>query len=346
VKRAALLLAMLGVFVVSARDTRGDVWQRALDTTDATRDRYAKGMREGDHLAMQANARGLSRARTASLVDQALRAYRDAATARPEQAEPYFRIATVLDSFYIDCRPHDPGAGQPRTCPPPTRPDLARVLEAVEALDAFEARAPLDPRVHGIRFDRAIHRTKLVDAARSPEQARAYLEGALADYRALLERPDGVQGLVVQPIWGNLAETYMMLGRLDEAIETYQTAIRLGADTSTYYGLAVALDRDERTAEALDVIRGQGPRAFEQFKLQYHQQRIFFVPRGEEFYYLALASEALGYTTDAITQWRLFLQSGAHPPFQARAKAHLDALLARPKPPAPTTRLRAPSPFR
>ena len=53
----------------------------------------------------------------------------------------------------------------------------------------------------------------------------------------------------------------------------------------------------------------------------------FFVPEGEKFYYFALGEEAFGLDDDAINFWRLFLNSGAHPQFQPRAKAHLDALL-------------------
>lgn len=338
--RATLLLALLAGAVTSAR---ADVWQRAIATTDASGDRYAKSLQDGDHYVTQANAHELSRARTASLVDQAIRAYRDAAAARPDEAEPYFRIATVLDSFYINCEPRF-GGWQPLTCPSRARPNLARAKETVEALDAFEARAPLDPRINEVLFERAILRTKLVDAARSRDEVRRQLEGALADYTALIERADPVNGPSDPIVWGNLAETYMMLGRTDEAIGAYEAAIRKGGDTSVHYGLAVALDRDERTAEALEVIRRQGPHAFEEFKLRYSLQEVFYVPAGEEYYYLALISEAFGYTTDAITQWRLFLQSGAHPEFQHRAKAHLDALLAEQKASRPR-RGERPSPF-
>jgi tetratricopeptide (TPR) repeat protein len=322
--RATLVLALLAG---ATSATRANVWQRTLDTTDASHDRYLQALQEGDHLVSQANAHGLSASRTTSLVDQALRAYRAAAAIRPDAAEPYFRIATTLDSFFVNCEARW-GGWQPITCPPSRRPNLARAKETLEALEAFEAREPLDPRINEMLFERAILRTKLVDAARSRAEATKYLEGALADYVTLLQRNDALNGSANHVVWGNLAETYMMLGRIDEAIDAYTTAIRKGGDTSVHYGLAVALDRDERPAEALEVIRRQGPYAFEEFKMRYNAQEVFFVPAGEEYYYLALVSEAFGYTTDAITQWRLFLQSGAHPEFQHRAKAHLDALLA------------------
>lgn len=328
--RGALLVALVAALVppLVPSVAHADVWQRAIDTTDATRARYEQALREGDELVMQANARSLSATRVAALVDTALRSYREAADVRPEEAEPYFRIATTLESFFSDCEPRLIATWQPLTCPSAvTRPraaqfDRTRAEETVAAWDAFEARAPLDPRIAEIRFTRAIMRTKLVDGAKDP---KAYLAGALRDYEALLDRADGLTGLSTAQVWGNLAETYMMLGRIDDAIEAYKTAIQRGGDTSTYYGLAVALDRDEREAEALEIIRRQGFEAFGRFKRDVMLGGVFFVPAGEVHYYYALVSEAFGYTADAVDAWRRFIASGAHPQHLPRAKAHLAA---------------------
>ena len=53
--------------------------------------------------------------------------------------------------------------------------------------------------------------------------------------------------------------------------------------------------------------------------------------------YILRAVDSLGLEDDAINYWRLFLNSGAHPQFQPRAKSHLDALLKKKKqrPPLP-----------
>jgi hypothetical protein len=121
----------------------------------------------------------------------------------------------------------------------------------------------------------------------------------------------------------------MMTGSLEDAIETYKLALRSGSDTATWYGYAVALDRDERSQQAIDVIKSLGREQRDQFHIRVIRGDTFFVPEGEKYYYFALIDEALGLDEDAINFWRQFISSGAHPQFQPRAKSHLDALLKR-----------------
>ncbi len=321
----ALLLAL----TLAAATAHADVWQRAIDTTDSTNDRFESAMRTGDELAQRANAKSQNRATVTSLIDQAIRSYREAAVVVPANAEPYFRIASVLESFYTDCEPRSLGLIRPQTCMDRRSINIARTKETVEAWDEFEKRAPLDPRLGEALFSRAILRTKLVEA--SSKDAKIHLDGAMRDYNALLDRSDGLSMVSMEQVWGNLAETYMMLGKLEESIDAYSVAIERGGNSSTFYGKAVALDRDEREAEALELIRAQGVRAFQEFSRQFGDGDVFFVPKGEEFYYFALIHEAYGYINEAISNWRLFIKSGAHPAYQPRAKAHLDALLVKQK---------------
>lgn len=162
----------------------------------------------------------------------------------------------------------------------------------------------------------------------------------MRDYNAILDRSDGLTMVSMQQVWGNLAETYMMLGKLEEANDAYSVAIERGGNTATFYGKAVALDRDENEAEALELIRAQGTRAFHSFRQDFDSGDVFFVPKGEEFYYFALIHEAFGYYAEAIANFRLFIKSGAHPNYQPRAKAHVDALLIKQKTnPRPPPRL-------
>jgi tetratricopeptide (TPR) repeat protein len=174
-----------------------------------------------------------------------------------------------------------------------------------------------------VLFRRAILHTKLA--------TKPHLEAASRDYEKILARQDAGQDGGSETVIGNLAETYMMLGRLDDAIETYKIALRGAADTSTWYGYAVALDRDERTQQALDVVKSLGRSQRDLFHARVIQGATFFVPEGEKFYYFALADEALGLDEEAISYWRQFINSGAHPQFQPRAKAHLDALVKKKK---------------
>lgn len=324
----ALLLALC----LATTTAHADVWQRAIDTTDSTNDRFEAAMRSGDELAQRANAKSQNRAIVTSLIDQAIRAYREAAAVVPTNAEPYFRIASVLESFFTDCETRSLGAVRPPTCVTP--PDPVRVQELVAAYDEFEARNPLDPRVADVLFSRAISRTKL---ATDPRNMTMLLESALSDYQSMIDRQDAFSELYermygrMRSAWGNHAETLMMLGRLEEAVEAYKAALAFGSNASTVYGLAVALDRDERESEALQLIRAQGLRSFKDFNDQFAAGEVFFVPKGEEFYYFALIHEAYGYLNEAIANWRLFIKSGAHPVYQPRGKAHLDALLIKQK---------------
>ena len=154
----------------------------------------------------------------------------------------------------------------------------------------------------------------------------AHLEAAAKDYEKILARMDAADG-PGESVIGNLAETYMMVGRIEESIETYKRALRGAADTSTWYGFAVALDRDERSDQALEVIASLGRDQRDTFHARVIRGDTFFVPEGEKFYYFALVDEALGLEDDAITYWRQYIASGAHPQYQPRARAHLDALV-------------------
>ncbi|MGE0871982.1 MAG: tetratricopeptide repeat protein [Kofleriaceae bacterium] len=312
---------VVALALLVAATAQADVWQQAIarGQPDPARDEYELQMKNGDDLALLAATRAATRRQILAYLEPALRAYHAASHAQPAQPEPYYRIGALLDSFFHDCTDGPLGAVRP-TCDPP---DPTRWREAVEAWDEFEQRAPLDPRINDLLFQRAIMRTKL---SADPRTSREDLEAAARDYRALLDRSDGLVRSATRQVLGNLAETYMMLGRLEEAIETYSAARREGADISTAYGLAVALDRDENPTKALAVIRAQGRDSYEGFKRDYLSGAVFYVPKGEEYYYFALIDEAFGNISSSIAHWRAFLSSGAHPQFHARAKAHLDAL--------------------
>ncbi len=320
--RALVLLAAL------AATARADIWKHAIEqgSPDSQQDIFDSELKSGDELALQATSGSVSRENVRQLVTHAALSYRNAATAKPESPEPYYRLGRLIYSFYLDCS--DLQTRSP-LCP---MLDLAQnfdrkhAQEVIDAWDAFEARAPRDPRVgverpHGfavdfnLLFHRAVLHTRLA--------TRAHLELAIRDYEKILERTDVSDDTVLS----NLAETYMMLGRLDEAIDTYRQALRSNRNTETMYGLAVALDRDERGSQAKDVIIAQGQQALADFSAKIETGKTFFVPEGEEFYYFALSFEAFGRTEDAIKAWKVYIEKKPHPEFVPRAKAHLEALL-------------------
>ena len=172
---------------------------------------------------------------------------------------------------------------------------------------------------------RALLNTKLVDG--SPADHR-HLEKAARDYQAALDRGDGLSATRGdEQLIGNLAETYMMLDRLDDSIASYYRAIAAGAArVSTVYGLAVALDRDGSGEQAIRQIQGQGAEGLDAFTKECVRHSVFFVPSGESSYYFALVSEASGNYGAALTLWTRYIASGAHPEFQPRAREHIEAL--------------------
>lgn len=319
---------------------RPDVWQRAIDPslTETAAETYQRELREGDDHVLQATVRASSVATIRDQVQRAIDSYRKAAAALPSAGEPYFRIGMVLWSFYLQSCDHD-RFGSSRSpladCSAPDAINAPIAEQTIKAWDTFEAKSPLDPRLSGglgsILFSRAIIHTKLATAP--------HLTAAARDYEAIIQRADG-KGEQPSLVWGNLAETYMMLGRIDDAIHAYKEAIRSGGRLSTWYGLAVALDRDGRGSLARDVMIAQGVAGYRQFREEVAGNHTFYVPRGEVFYYYALAEESLGLFDEALDHWNKFITSGAHPQYQPRAREHVDALVAKrragkglPKPP-------------
>jgi tetratricopeptide (TPR) repeat protein len=322
-KRSLLILALLAV----APATSADVWKRASEP-DPTNDVFNALLQKGDDAAIAANTHSISLASLMRQIDIAAEAYRAAAKVKPKSPEPHYRLGALLHSFFYDCERNGMTV-PPITCRPNTPGRDQRGRETIDAWDTFESLSPLDPRINQMLMARAILRTKLVTSAPKP---KPLLEGAAKDYQALLDRDDGLMRLDGGGrtlVLGNLAETYMMLGDIDKAIETYMLAHRAGARGSTMFGLAVALDRDDRGAEALRMIRELGIDNFRAFEDEFATGNVFFVPVGEEQYYFALGNEAFGQVNQAIEHWRNFIQSGAHPQFHGRAKEHLQKLMLR-----------------
>jgi len=303
-RRASLVAAC--ILVASA--AHANVWQRAVDSDKpdrAAEDKYESEMRQGDEHAILAGSLGASRSEVKRQLELATASYRAAALAKPKEGEPYFRIGKMLFSFYFDCSEPQSRRNAAFTCDPKMF-DRDKAKKIIEAWDAFEARDPLDPRLsvialgdNEILFDRAILRTKLA--------GKADLAAAASDYEKILARRDGEDGSAFR-VLGNLAETYMMLGRMEDALETYRAALRGGPDTSTWYGYAVTLDRDESTRQALDIFKALGPEQLERFIFEVAQGNPFFVPDGEKFYYFALGKEAFGFDEEASEYWKSFIQ--------------------------------------
>jgi tetratricopeptide (TPR) repeat protein len=299
-----------------------NVWRDATD--DTQRKAYDDQLANGDRAVELASLDSESPLEAQHNLDAAIQAYRTAAKLEPDAAEPYYRIARSMYQLYFDCPHASSGMTASKLCVGDLVADLAKprphqLAEAIlAAWAAFEARAPLDPRITShFLFERAILETKLATPA--------HWVAAAHDYEQLLARDDFDSEQLRPLAEGNLAETYMMLGRLDDAIDAYRLALRHGS-RDALYGLAIALDRDDQTEFAEDAIREAGDDMLKQFIGNIRSNDWFFVPDGERYYYLALIEETLGNDDAAAADWQHFIDSGAHPQYQPRARAHIEAL--------------------
>lgn len=318
--RALLVAALLSMSAAAS----ANVWQDAsTGKVEPSMDSYDQVMSLADDAVHQALSAGLSRDQLEKQVGSATKLYRAAASLDPKAGEPYYRIGQLLYAMYFaDC---NQGGGTSPLCRGRTDVEGLQTIpayrqradEMLAAWDAFEARAPLDPRLsREFLFQRAILRTKMA--------TMDSWAGAARDYEAILARVEE-RGADVSTTEGNLAETYMMMGRLDDALGMYVAAIRDGG-TDAYWGYVVCLDRDEQESRAKQLITDAGMERWQAFQRQVRSGHWFFVPSGEKFYYAALAEEAFGDFDAAAADWGHFLESGAHKQFQPRAKAHLAKL--------------------
>lgn len=266
---------------------------------------YSAAMRNGDVYAERAaRLYRRSRYRARSFAYRAIEAYERAAKARPETAEPHYRAAAVLYAHYIQNEDF---------------PEADKIRRAIEHWQAFERLAPMDPRLVDILINRSLAQTHLA--------TKDSLKAAAADYERILSMLDAgsVNPASIATWTMNAAEIHMMLGELSTAIAMYERALDLEARALYAYGLAVALDRDYQGARAREVMRAY---AITDRLRALDEPGVFYVPKGEIFYYYALGYEVLGDTEKAIRYYESFIASGANPQFQDRARKNMRALEA------------------
>lgn len=304
--RLALCLATLLLFVMASAPvaTAGNVWADATGTADESD--YDAAMRMGDAYAERAALlyrRSSYRAR--SFAHRAIEAYERAIKLDPKSAEAHFRAAEILHAHYVQSFDH---------------PEPEKAERAIAHWRAFEKLAPLDPRLVDVLIRRSIDETKLA--------TETSLRAAVADYERILDMLDeGSTNPADLATWtANVAEIHMMLGEMGTAIDLYERALNLEARPLYAYGLAVALDRDHQGARAREVMRSF---ALTDQLRELSQPGVFFVPRGEIYYYLGLGNESLGHRAKAVDYYKKFIASGAHPEFQDRARENIRALNAR-----------------
>jgi tetratricopeptide (TPR) repeat protein len=181
-------------------------------------------------------------------------------------------------------------------------------------------------------------RCSLLAAIESSRAGR--FEQALADYDQHIRL-----GEAEGDAYSNSAEILMALGRLGEAQDRYREAIRLenqarppvpGRDHDeymalAYYGLGVALDRDEQGQAAREAIARALMHDAKMALLDAARDGrsdVFFVPPGDVHYYRGLALMVMGRPREATDAFQRFLSEQRTSRWQKRAEAHLLALAA------------------
>jgi tetratricopeptide (TPR) repeat protein len=226
-------------------------------------------------------------------------------------------------------------AGGPPAADAREKIDIARLLERVDSEESAgrleSACAMLErglPRYVGAERAAAWFRLGIVRT-----RLGRYREAAAA-YAAVVA--DGAGDAAV---YANFAEVLMAAGRLPDAQARYRDAIAAATDLGVgdrrervhelalaYYGLAVALDRDEQPLAAREAML----RALENDPTSAVLKiaatpggDFFFVPDGDVLYYLGLAAEAEGRDGDAEAAFREFLAGAPRSRWAHAAESHL-----------------------
>jgi tetratricopeptide (TPR) repeat protein len=125
--------------------------------------------------------------------------------------------------------------------------------------------------------------------------------------------------------YSNEAEILMALGRLEEAIRYYRMATEADPfEPLNWFGLAVAYDRDEQWAKAVEATQRAVNHGVGLGRLD--SEGVFFVPEGDYYYYMALAHHVLGKLDVAESNYNRFLVHCKDTKYAARAREHLAEL--------------------
>lgn len=157
------------------------------------------------------------------------------------------------------------------------------------------------------------------ELAECEARAGAY-EGAIEHLRRILGA--GAEGPVAL-VHQRLGESYMALGRLEEAIAAFRQATRLAPyDAAHGFSLAVAYDRDGKSEESGDFM--QRALARDRRLSSLSGTRHVWIPAADAHYYLGLAHLVAGEAPAALFHFRRYLETAGEGPWGARARLHYD----------------------
>ena len=268
-------------------------------------DDYSRALAAADELAIAAAAAGrrkrLVRARELAL--KAADSYSAAAALRPSAPEPHYRAAETLYWVLLQTD---------------VLQDEEPALRAIAHWTRFLELAPSDPRLTDVLFRRSIARSKL--------GGEGHLRRGIADYQHQLRLSDPGHHEQMALLESNVAELYMAVGELEEAIVHYLAALEHKPGDRLYaFGLAVAFDRDGQKERAHETLQAALGPSGESRTRELDREGVFFIPEGDIEYYRALAHESAGEWDEAASRYRLFLRKQPTSRYALRAKRNLAA---------------------
>lgn len=130
-------------------------------------------------------------------------------------------------------------------------------------------------------------------------------------------------------LYQRMGESYMALGRLDEAIEVLGRALAaLPSSVEVIYSLAVALDRAEMGAASRESLAAALRLDSSLSRVQ--APELPYAPASDLHYYIGLAAQAASKPELAIFHFRNFLFEEPKSVWASRVRAHLEALRSLP----------------
>jgi tetratricopeptide (TPR) repeat protein len=310
-----LLLALLAVGVTAAAPVAaGPLWR---DVAKGDLRRRNAAVEEGNlHLREARDRRDRldrgapTRTHVFDPARAALAAYERALAIGPADAEIHYRALAAAKLVADD-------SGICHAC----RDGYEAMIRHIDALRKLD---PLDTREVEYAWEMSVALSKL--GALGGPQADGHFTRAIEEYerwRRLVDETDPQLARALSTCYSNAAELLMAVGRLDEAIAQYQTAIELNPiEPLGYFGLAVAYDRDGQWNKAVAAMTEGLNRPPALARLE--DREVFFVPEGEIYYYYALAHHVMGADPALVSaEYTRFLSRARGSKYAARAREHL-----------------------
>ncbi|MCG8418501.1 MAG: hypothetical protein MJE77_11215 [Proteobacteria bacterium] len=126
-----------------------------------------------------------------------------------------------------------------------------------------------------------------------------------------------------------LSMLYIHSDQIDEGIDVLLRRSESMSDSTVYFALAVAYDKDEQVTRAYEILDRKLGAMAEDLIFSTVAERLLeqtFAPAVERHYYFALLYESRGLFPEARHEWHTYVRSGERARFRKRAQKHIRAI--------------------